>query len=65
MRDSFGVSRTLEVVAVVKGVARAQGAIDGFTKHLNEEEKKSEIFFCWEYTSRRTGGDDGSQWNYN
>jgi hypothetical protein len=55
VRDSFGVSRTLEVVAVVKGVARAQGAIDGFTKHLNEEEKKSEIFFCWEYTSRRIG----------
>ena len=47
--------RTLEVVAVVKGVARAQGAIDDFTKHLTEEEKKSGIFFCWEYTSRRTG----------
>ena len=28
LRDSFGVPRTLEVVAVVKGVARAHGAID-------------------------------------
>jgi hypothetical protein len=55
VRDSFGVPRTLEVVAVVKGVARAQGAIGDFTKHLTEEEKKSGIFFCWEYTSRRIG----------
>jgi hypothetical protein len=52
VRDSSGVSRTLEIVAVVKGVARAQGAIDGFTKHLTEEEKKSGIFFGWEYTRR-------------
>jgi len=55
VRDSSGVPRTLEVVAVVKGVARAQAAIDGFTKHLTEEEKKSGIFFCWEYTTRRIG----------
>jgi hypothetical protein len=55
MRDSLGVPRTIEVVAVVKGVARAQAAIDDFTKHLTEEEKKSGIFFCWEYTSRRVG----------
>jgi hypothetical protein len=53
VRDSFGVPRTLEVVAVVKGVAWAQGAVDDFTKHLTEEEKKSGIFFCWEYASRR------------
>jgi hypothetical protein len=55
VRDSFGVPRTLEVVAVVKGVARAQGAIGDFTKHLTEEEKKSGIFFCWEYASNRLG----------
>jgi hypothetical protein len=42
-------------MAVVKGVARAQGAIDDFTKHLTEEEKKSGIFFCWEYASNRLG----------
>jgi hypothetical protein len=55
VRDSFGVPRTLEVVAIVKGVARAQGTIDRLTKGLTEEEKKSGIFFCWEYTSRRIG----------
>ena len=55
VRDSFGVPKTLEVVAVVKGVARAQRAVDDLTKHLTQEEKKSGIFFCWEYTSRRTG----------
>jgi len=55
MRDSSGVPRTLEVVAVVKGVARAEAAIDDFTKRLAEEEKKSGIFFCWEYMSRRSG----------
>jgi hypothetical protein len=54
VRDSFGVPRTLEVMAVVKGVVRAQAAVDDFTKHLSEEEKKSGIFFCWEYTPRRT-----------
>ena len=32
MRDPLGVPRTLEVVAVVKGVARAQAVIDDFTK---------------------------------
>jgi hypothetical protein len=55
VRDSFGVPRTLEVVAVVKSVSRAQATIDDFTKHLTEQEKKSVIFFCWEYTSRRIG----------
>jgi len=55
VRDSFGVPRTLEVVAVVKGVARAEGAVNDFTKHLTEEEKKSGIFFRWEYTTRRIG----------
>ena len=29
--------------------------VDNFTKHLTEEEKKSGIFFSWEYTSRRAG----------
>ena len=51
VRDSLGVARTIEVVAVVKGVTRAQAAIDDFTEHLSEAEKKSGIFFCWEYTS--------------
>jgi len=55
VRDSSGVPRTLEVVAVVKGVARAQRAVDDFTKHLTGEEKKKGIFFCWEYTSSRVG----------
>jgi hypothetical protein len=55
MRDSSGVPRTLEVVAVVKGVARAQRAVDDFTKRLTEEEKKSGVFLCWEYASRRIG----------
>jgi len=55
VRDSSGVPRTLEVVAVVTGVARAQRAVDDFTKHLSGEEKKSGIFFCWEYASRRGG----------
>jgi hypothetical protein len=32
VRDSFGVPRTLEVVAVVKGVAWAQGAVDDLQK---------------------------------
>ena len=55
VRNSFGVPRTLEVVAVVKGVARAQGVIDDLAKHLTEEEKKKGIFFCLEYTSGRIG----------
>jgi hypothetical protein len=50
VRDPLGVPRTLEIVAVVKGVARAQGALDDFTKHLTEAEKKSGVFLCWEYT---------------
>jgi hypothetical protein len=53
VRDSSGVPRTIEVVTVVKGVARAQRAVDDLTKHLTQEEKKSGIFFCWEYTSRQ------------
>jgi hypothetical protein len=53
VRDPSGVPKTLEVVAVVKGVARAQRAVDDFTNHLTEQEKKSGVFFCWEYTSRQ------------
>jgi hypothetical protein len=55
VRDSLGAPRTIEVVAVVKGVTRAQRTVDEFTKHLTEEEKKSGIFFCWEYTPRQIG----------
>jgi hypothetical protein len=55
VRDSLGVSRTLEVVAVVKGVERAQRTVDDFTKRLTDEEKESGILFYWEYTSRRVG----------
>jgi hypothetical protein len=55
VRDSSGVPRTLEVVAVVRGVARAQRAVDDLTNHLTEEERESGIFFCWEYTSGRIG----------
>ena len=33
-------------MAVVTGVARAQRAVDGFTKHLTEDERKKGIFFC-------------------
>jgi hypothetical protein len=55
VRDSFGVPRTLEVEAVVKGVARAQATVDRLAKGLTEEEKKTGIFFSWEYTSRRIG----------
>ena len=55
VRDSLGVPRTIEVVAVVNGVARANRDVDDFTKHLTEEEKKAGIFFYWEYTSRRVG----------
>jgi hypothetical protein len=55
VRDSLGVSRILEVVAVVKGVERAQRTVDDFTKRLTEEEKKSGTFFSWEYKSRRVG----------
>ena len=42
-------------MSVVKGVARAQRAADDFTKRLTEEEKKSGVFLCWEYTTRRIG----------
>jgi hypothetical protein len=55
VRDPSGVPRTIEVVAVVKGVARAQKAIDDFAKHLTEDERKKGLFFCWEYTSSRVG----------
>jgi len=44
-----------QVVALVKGVAWAQRAVNDFTEHLTEAEKKSGIFFCWEYTSSRIG----------
>ena len=53
VRDSSGVPRTLEVVSVVKGVARAQRAVDDFTKHLTEEEKKSGSSFAG--NTRRVG----------
>jgi len=53
VRDSLGIPRTIEVVAVVKGIARAQAVIDDFTEHLTESEKKSGVFFCWEYVSRQ------------
>jgi hypothetical protein len=55
VRDSLGVSKTLDVVAVVKGVERAQRAVDDFTDRLTDDEKKAGIFFYWEYTSRRVG----------
>jgi hypothetical protein len=55
VRDSLGVSKTLDVVAVVKGVERAQRAVDDFTHRLTDDEKKAGIFFYWEYTSRRVG----------
>jgi hypothetical protein len=53
VRDSLGVARTIEVVTIVKGVARAQAAVDELTKQLTEDQRKSGAFFCWEYTSRR------------
>lgn len=46
VRDSSGVPETPEVVAVVKGVARAQRTVDDFTKRLTEEEKKSGTFLA-------------------
>ena len=45
VRDLSGVPRTIEVVALVDGVARAPRAANDFTRHLTEEEKKSGIFF--------------------
>jgi hypothetical protein len=54
VRDSSGVLRTIEVVAVVKGVARAQAAVGDFTQRLTEEEERAGISFKWEYGSRRT-----------
>jgi hypothetical protein len=57
MRDSSGIPRTIEIVAVVKSVRKAQQAIEDFTSRLTEEEKLSGIFFCWEYASRRSGQD--------
>jgi hypothetical protein len=54
VRDSFGVLRTIEVVAVVQGVARAQAALEDFTQRLTEEEQNAGISFNWEYGSRRT-----------
>jgi len=55
LRDSSGVLRTLEVVAVVIGVARAQAAVEHFTQRLTEEEKNAGISLSWEYRSRRSG----------
>jgi hypothetical protein len=55
VRDSSGVLRTIEVVAVVKGVARAQAAVEHFTQRLTEEEKKAGASLDWDYTARRTG----------
>jgi hypothetical protein len=51
----------MEVVAVVKGVARAQAAIDDLTKHLTEEERKSGVFYCWEYTAHQPFGRNRSE----
>jgi hypothetical protein len=53
VRDSLGVPRTVEVVAVVKGVDQAEAAVSEFTERLTGEEKSAGIFFCWEYASRR------------
>lgn len=54
MRDSSGVLRTIEVVAVVRGVVRAQAAVEDFTQRLTEQEENAGISFNWEYGSRRT-----------
>ena len=55
MRDSSGVLRTVEVAAVVIGVAKAQAAVEDFTQRLTEEEQRAGISFNWEYTPRRKG----------
>ncbi len=53
LRDPFGVTRTIEVVAIVKGIAQAKAAIEELTEKLTNEEKNSGIFFDWEYASRK------------
>lgn len=53
VRDSFGVPRTIEVVAIVKGVDQAEAAVGQFTRELADEEKSAGVFFCWDYTARR------------
>ena len=55
VRDSSGVLRPIEVVAVVIGVARAQAAVEHFTVRLTEEEERAGISLNWEYTPRRKG----------
>jgi hypothetical protein len=54
VRDSSGVLRTIEVVAVVRGVVRAQAAVEDFAQRLTEQEENAGISFNWEYGSRRT-----------
>jgi len=54
-RDQKGISYTLEVIARVQGVARAQAIIETCERHMTEEEKKAGITYYWEYTSRRLG----------
>jgi hypothetical protein len=53
VRDSSGVYRSIEVVAVVIGIVRAQAAVEHRTQHLTEEEKNAGICLSWEYRSRR------------
>jgi len=53
VRDSSGVYRPIEVVAVVIGVAKAEAAVEDFTQRLTEEEERAGISFNWEYTPRR------------
>ena len=55
VRDSSGVYRPIEVVAVVIGVAKAEAAVEDFTQRLTEEEERAGISFVWEYTPRRKG----------
>ncbi len=56
VRNSFGVARTIEVVATVIGVAQAKATIEELTEKLTEEEKNSGIFFSWEYASPKKAG---------
>jgi len=55
VRDSSGVLRPIEVVAVVIGVAKAKAAVEEFIRRLTEEEERAGISFIWEYTPRRKG----------
>ena len=54
VRDSSGVYRPIEVVAVVIGVVRAQAAVEHFTQHLTVQEENAGVSLSWEYKSRRT-----------